>query len=234
MGISCEAVSNNMLNNYTQIVLCTVVGLIGTLVGRVVNVLAEFIPARLLPVMLYVRGCRWDWWRCRLVEVLCGGIAVWVVAWLGCTVVAVLYIVLLWVLVLLARVDSSHYLLPDCVTLPLLWLGLCVNAYGVFVSAGDAIIGAGVGYLVLRGVGAVFKWLRGMDGMGRGDCKLFAALGAWFGSYPLLAIMVIAASLGSVVGLVWIGVKKQSWDKPLPFGVFLALATWMYVIVVIM
>lgn len=141
-------------------------------------------------------------------------------------------LVLVWTLMVLAWTDYHYYLLPDRLTLPLLWLGLLLNAFGLYVNPGQSILGAGIGYSSLAAVGLLFKLMRGKQGLGQGDYKLLAALGAWFGPYALLTVVLIASSLGSVIGLSLIMIKKQTWQKPLPLGVFLAVAGFIELLMV--
>ncbi len=125
-------------------------------------------------------------------------------------------------LLAMSAIDVDTHLLPDSMTLPLLWAGLIVNFNVVFASLHDAVIGAIAGYLVLWCVHWLFKMVRGVEGMGYGDFKLLAALGAWLGWAALPQIVLIAAVTGAAVGLMatWIG--RMRFEEPLPFGPFLA------------
>ncbi|SIT42144.1 Type 4 prepilin-like proteins leader peptide-processing enzyme (Includes: Leader peptidase; N-methyltransferase) [Paraburkholderia piptadeniae] len=127
-------------------------------------------------------------------------------------------------LLAMSAIDIDTHLLPDSMTLPLLWAGFIVNFNSVFASLHDAVIGAIAGYLVLWCVHWVFRLVRGIEGMGYGDFKLLAALGAWLGWAALPQIILIAAVTGAVVGLIatWIG--RMRFEEPLPFGPFLAAA----------
>ncbi len=135
-----------------------------------------------------------------------------------------------WGLIALAAIDIEHQLLPDALTLPLLWLGLLVNSSGLLVPPGDAIIGASAGYLALWLVYQGFKLTTGKEGMGRGDFKLLALLGAWLGWQLLPAIVVLAALAGVSLGLARVLLKKQRHDQAMPFGPYLALAGWLALI----
>ncbi len=131
-------------------------------------------------------------------------------------------LLLLWGLIALAGIDLDTYLLPDVITLPLLWLGLLFNLFGVFAPLNDAVIGAMAGYLVLWGIFWLFKLATGKEGMGYGDFKLLAALGAWMG-WQMLPVVVLASSVvGASVGLLLIVFKGMGRDKPIPFGPYLA------------
>lgn len=130
-------------------------------------------------------------------------------------------------LLTLSVIDLRRWLLPDALTLPLLWLGLLVNSVEIFIPAADAIFGAAGGYLALRGIAAAFERLAGYEGMGGGDLKLFAALGAWLGwqSLPLLLLLASLSGLGA--GLARLCARRRWRDRAIPFGPHLALAGWL-------
>jgi leader peptidase (prepilin peptidase)/N-methyltransferase len=125
-------------------------------------------------------------------------------------------------LIALAFIDLDTQLLPDSMTLPLLWLGLLFNLWGVFAPLPDAVVGAMAGYLSLWSIYWVFKLLTGKEGMGYGDFKLLAALSAWFGWTALPAIIVLASLVGSLVGIALIVFKRHAREMPIPFGPYLA------------
>ena len=129
-----------------------------------------------------------------------------------------------WGLIALSVIDFKTTLLPDNITLPLLWLGIVVNYFHVFCSLEDSVLGAVFGYLSLWSVFHVFKLITGKDGMGYGDFKLLALLGAWLGWQYLLAIILISSILGSIIGITLIITKVLGKDIPTPFGPYLALA----------
>ena len=129
---------------------------------------------------------------------------------------------LLWMLIALTFIDVDTQLLPDNLTLPLVWLGLLVNSMGVFASLHDAVWGSAAGYLFLWSVYWAFKLLRGKEGMGYGDFKLLAALGAWFGWQMLLPIVLLSAVVGAIVGVVLIIARRLVHTTPIPFGPYLA------------
>lgn len=137
-------------------------------------------------------------------------------------------LVLMWGLLLLACIDFKHHLLPDCLTLPLLWLGLFCNTWGLFVPVTTAVWGAMMGYLSLWWVAKLFKYFRGVDGIGQGDCKLLAVFGAWWGFSPLLFIVMMGSLLGTAVGLVQIARGRHSLQKPLAFGPYLIFAAGIF------
>jgi leader peptidase (prepilin peptidase) / N-methyltransferase len=130
--------------------------------------------------------------------------------------------VLLWVLIALTMIDLDTMQLPDVLTLPLMWLGLLVNLSGMFVPLSNAVIGAAAGYLALWGVYWLFRLIAGKEGMGYGDFKLLAALGAWMGWQMLPAIILLSSVVGAAVGIVMIAGRRLGWSQPLGFGPYLA------------
>jgi leader peptidase (prepilin peptidase)/N-methyltransferase len=142
-------------------------------------------------------------------------------------------IVLTWFLIALTFIDVDHQLLPDNLTLPLLWIGLLLSLWGpqqgapIPVDVNSSIIGAIAGYLSLWSIYHLFRLLTGKEGMGYGDFKLFAALGAWLGWKMLLPIMVIAAAVGAVVGIAMLAIQGRSRSTPIAFGPFLAASGWL-------
>ena len=143
-------------------------------------------------------------------------------------------LVLTWFLVALAFIDIDHQLLPDSLTLPLLWLGLFLSLFAataggapVPVDMRSGIIGAIAGYLCLWTVYHLFRLITAKEGMGYGDFKLLAALGAWLGWQMLLPTVLIAAAVGAVVGIALLAARRQSRSVPIAFGPFLAAAGWL-------
>ena len=126
------------------------------------------------------------------------------------------------VLVVLTAIDLDHQLLPDSLTLPLVWIGLLLNIDNTFVSLESAVLGAVFGYLCLWTVFWLFKIVMGKEGMGHGDFKLLAALGAWFGLAALPTIVLLSSVVGAVLGVALIVTGKQDRETPMPFGPFLA------------
>jgi leader peptidase (prepilin peptidase) / N-methyltransferase len=133
-----------------------------------------------------------------------------------------------WILVCLSFIDLKHQILPDCLTLSLLWLGLLANTNGLFTSLPSAIYGAIGAYLGLWLFIKLFYLITGKIGMGNGDFKLFAALGAWFGWNSLIFILLISSILGTILGMIYLNVYKKSKDTPIPFGPFLCFAGFSY------
>jgi len=171
--------------------------------------------------------------RYPLVEALTGVLSL-LVAWrfgFGWPLLAAL--IMTWFLIALAFIDIDHQLLPDDLTLPLLWLGLTVSLWipstdgPVPLELRSGVIGAVAGYLSLWSVYHLFRLATGKEGMGHGDFKLFAALGAWLGWQLLLPTILIAAAVGALVGIIMIAIKGADRGTPIPFGPFLAAAGWL-------
>ena len=162
--------------------------------------------------------------RYPLVELLTAALSGVVIWQMGGSLAGLSALVLLWMLLAMTFIDIDTQLLPDELTLPLLWLGLLVNLDGTFVPLRDAVIGAAVGYLLLWVVYWLFKLATGKDGIGYGDFKLLAALGAWLGWMMLPVIVLLSSAVGAVVGLSLIAFRGHQRDRPIPFGPFLAAA----------
>ncbi|MBC3466146.1 A24 family peptidase [Pseudomonas sp. RW10S2] len=165
--------------------------------------------------------------RYPLVELACAGLSL-VVAWhFGVSVQALLALVLTWCLLALSLIDAEHQLLPDVLVLPTLWLGLVVNAFGLFVPLADALWGAVVGYLSLWSVYWLFRLVTGKEGLGYGDFKLLALLGAWGGWQVLPLTLLLSSVVGAVIGLCLLRLRKASLGTTMPFGPYLAIAGWI-------
>lgn len=137
-------------------------------------------------------------------------------------------LVFTWVLIALAGIDLNERLLPDTITLPLLWLGLLLALLGYgLVPLDQAVTGAIAGYMSLWVVFQLFRLVTGKEGMGYGDFKLYAALGAWLGWKPLILIILLASSIGALAGLALLLTRRLAQDRSLPFGPFLAAAGWV-------
>jgi leader peptidase (prepilin peptidase)/N-methyltransferase len=165
--------------------------------------------------------------RYPLVEALTAVLSAFVAWHFGFTVAAVGALLLTWALIALTFIDFDHQLLPDDLTLPLLWLGLLVNVDGVFAPLSSAVIGAAAGYLSLWLVYHGFRLLTGKEGMGYGDFKLFAVLGAWLGWQQLPLIILAASFVGAITGLAFILIFGRDRHLPIPFGPFLCVAGWI-------
>jgi len=132
-----------------------------------------------------------------------------------------------WALIALAGIDVRTQLLPDQITLPLLWLGLLLSLVPFFVDSAASITGAAVGYLALWSVYWLFKLVTGKEGMGYGDFKLLAALGAWTGTWSLLPIVLLSSLIGAIVGGSLLAIQGRDRATPIPFGPFLSAAGWL-------
>ena len=171
--------------------------------------------------------------RYPLIELFTGVLSA-AVAWkFGVTWYCAAALVLTWALVALSAIDIDHQLLPDDITLPLLWLGLllslapAVPGLGLPVDTHASILGAALGYFSLYSVYKLYKWLTRKEGMGYGDFKLLAALGAWLGWQMLLPIILISAFVGAIVGISLIVLRGRDKNVPIPFGPYLAGAGWI-------
>lgn len=138
---------------------------------------------------------------------------------------------LVWALIALAMIDIDTQLLPDNLTIPLLWLGLICNSFELFVPLKNAVLSSAGAYLSLWLFLKAFKLITGKDGMGYGDFKLFAAFGAWFGWQALPFILIFASMAGALIGLLILYFKKQDRDTPLPFGPYLCAAGLLYLLI---
>ena len=160
--------------------------------------------------------------RYPLVELSTGllsGLAAWQ---FGFSPEALSALLLIWVLIALTGIDIDTQLLPDSLTLPLLWLGLGINLFAVWTPLASAVIGAMLGYGILWGVYWLFKLVTGKEGMGYGDFKLLGALGAWFGWQAVPLMILLSSLVGAVLGIAMLLAKGQGRDTPMPFGPYLA------------
>ncbi len=166
------------------------------------------------------------------VEVVTGILSGLVAYTFGATWLTLAVLILTWSLVVLTLIDFEHQLLPDVITLPLLWLGLLVNTldFGFGVSLEEAVIGAIAGYSILWAIYWVFKLSTGKEGMGYGDFKLLSALGAWMGWKSLLLIIGLSSIVCAILGLIMILAKRSDKSMPIPFGPFLAGAGFIMLI----
>ncbi|WNW11934.1 A24 family peptidase [Pseudomonas sp. DTU_2021_1001937_2_SI_NGA_ILE_001] len=165
--------------------------------------------------------------RYPLVELACGLLS-GLIAWhFGFGWQAAALLPLTWGLLAISLIDADHQLLPDALVLPLLWLGLIVNSFALFTSLSDALWGAVFGYLALWSVFWLFKLLTGKEGMGYGDFKLLAMLGAW-GGWQILPLTILLSSLvGAVLGVILMRLRRHEAGQPMPFGPYLAIAGWI-------
>jgi len=165
--------------------------------------------------------------RYPLVELVTGLLSGLIAYQFGFTPLMFSILLLTWVLIALTMIDFDHQLLPDSLTLPLLWLGLIVNSFGLITDLYSALWGAVAGYLVLWSVYWLFKLVTGKEGMGYGDFKLLAALGAWMGWQMLPLIVILSSFVGAALGVSLILLKGRDHQQPMPFGPFLAIAGWI-------
>jgi leader peptidase (prepilin peptidase)/N-methyltransferase len=167
-------------------------------------------------------------WQYPLVELLTA-LASAAIAWkLGFGWPLAAGLALTWTLIAAAGIDARTQLLPDQLTLPLLWLGLLVSLVSMFVTPTSAIVGAAIGYLSLWSVYWLFKLATGKEGMGYGDFKLLGALGAWMGPMSLLPIVLLSSLIGALVGGTMLALRGQDRSTPIPFGPFIAAAGWVW------
>ncbi len=182
-----------------------------------------------IPVLsyLFLRG------RCRgcgapisprypIVEALSGIVSAYAAWHFGFGLAGIAAIGFVWALIALTFIDFDTQLLPDDITLPLLWLGLLLNLNGAFTTLPQAVVGAAVGYLALWGVYWLFKLATGKEGMGYGDFKLLAAIGAWLGWTMLPLVILLSSVVGAVVGIMLIVFARHGRHIPIPFGPYLA------------
>ncbi|HTR00238.1 MAG TPA: A24 family peptidase [Candidatus Acidoferrum sp.] len=165
--------------------------------------------------------------RYPLVETATAILTCAVTAYYGYSWLTLALLIFTWTLIALTMIDVDHQLLPDDMTLPLLWLGLLINTQDSLVSLKESVLGAAAGYLVLWGVYWAFKLLTGKEGMGYGDFKLLAALGAWLGWKSLPTIILMSSVVGALVGIALILFKGRGRDVPIPFGPYLASAGYL-------
>ncbi len=187
-----------------------------------------------IPVLsyLFLRG------RCRnchqgissrypIIELVSASMAATTAWYFGANIASAGLILFGWCLLCLTMIDFDTQYLPDSLTLPFLWLGLLFNLFGTYVPLADAVLGAIAGYLSLWSVFMAFKMLTGKEGMGYGDFKLLAMLGAWLGWQALPVIIMLSSIVGAGVGISLMAFKSLQSDQPIPFGPYLAGAGWL-------
>lgn len=165
--------------------------------------------------------------RYPLVELTTAILSVVIAAHFGVTLTTLFLLILTWGLVCLTLIDFDHMLLPDQITLPLLWLGLLVNLNGAIVPLSDSVIGAVAGYMSLFSIFWLFKLITGKEGMGHGDFKLVAVFGAWIGWQLLPLLILMASAVGAVIGISMMMFKNHQREQAIPFGPYLAIAGWI-------
>ena len=162
-----------------------------------------------------------------LIEIATALLSVVVAYTFGVSVQTLAALVFTWMLIALTMIDIHKQLLPDSLTLPLLWLGLLFALFGTFAPLQDCVIGAIAGYGVLWLVFQLFRLVTGKEGMGFGDFKLLAALGAWAGWMMLPQIVLVSSVIGAIVGITMLITGRTRTQQPIPFGPYLALAGWI-------
>lgn len=166
--------------------------------------------------------------RYPLVELTAGILSAFCLYQFGLTYTAALSLLLTWCLIILTMIDIDHQLLPDSITLPLMWVGLVVNtSMQIFTTGESALYGAVFGYGSLWSVYWLFKVITGKEGMGFGDFKLLAALGAWMGWQMLPLVVILSSLVGAVIGIGGILIAGRDKNVPIPFGPYLAIAGWI-------
>ncbi len=158
------------------------------------------------------------------VEIITAALSAYVAWHFGYGMAAAGALLFTWAMIALTFIDLDTYYLPDSITLPLLWLGLLLNLAGTYAPLSSAVIGAVAGYLSLWTVYWVFKWATGKEGMGYGDFKLLAAIGAWLGWQMLPLTILLSSLVGAVIGIGLIVLARRGRDVPIPFGPYLAIA----------
>lgn len=165
--------------------------------------------------------------RYPIVEIISAVAAICLYMAFGFSWQLLLSLLLSWGLIALTFIDLDEQLLPDQITLPLLWLGLLANTQQLFTDINSAIYGAIAGYLCLWIVAKVFYLVTKREGMGHGDFKLLAVIGAWLGWQYLLPVLLLASFAGAIIGIILLLIKKVGTRQPIPFGPFLAIAGWI-------
>ncbi len=163
-------------------------------------------------------------WRYPMVELLAGVAGIYCAWRYGFGLAAVAAMIFLWAVISASFIDFDSQLLPDSITLALLWTGLLVNLGGTFIDLRSAVIGAAAGYLSLWLVYWLFKFATGKEGMGFGDFKLLAAIGAWTGWQMLPLVILLSSFIGAIVGILLIVLARRGRSVPIPFGPYLAVA----------
>ena len=168
--------------------------------------------------------------RYPLVELACGLFSAVIAYQFGVSWEALAMLVLTWGFLAMSLIDADHQILPDVLVLPLLWLGLILNSAGLFTNLTDALWGAVIGYMSLWTLFWLFKLITGKEGMGYGDFKLLALIGAWGGWQVLPLTILLSSVVGAVCGVIILRLQRNSFSNPIPFGPYLAIAGWIALI----
>lgn len=165
-------------------------------------------------------------WQYPLVELISTVLTVYIVAHFGLTVKTPALLLLTWTFIALTGIDFHHRLLPDTLTLSLLWIGLFLSTANIFVTPVDAIYGAMIGFSFLWVIAYLYKMIKKQTGMGHGDFKMLAMIGAWVGPSALLNVILLSSLLALFVSLILLCARKMNYKNPIPFGPFLAIGGW--------
>jgi leader peptidase (prepilin peptidase)/N-methyltransferase len=166
-------------------------------------------------------------WRYPAVETVTATLSIAVAIHFGYSMQMLAALVFTWAMVPLFLIDFDRQILPDAITLPLLWLGLLCSLNGIFIDSHASIIGAAAGYLSLWLIYHLFRLVTGKEGMGYGDFKLLGAIGAWVGWQSLPLVILFSSVVGAIIGITLIFAKGRDHNQPMPFGPFLAAAGWI-------
>lgn len=235
-----------------QLIYLSFAGILGLCIGSFLNVAIHRIPLMLsivqprshcpqcqqqlplwanIPVLsyLYLRGtsaCCHSKISLRypLIELLCTALTLFVTYHYGLTIKTLMILLFTWSLIVLVFIDIENMILPDRLTLPMIWIGLLANTQQLFTSTSSAIFGATLGYSLFWIIANVFKRIKGVDGLGQGDFKFLALLGAWLGWESLPLILLFSSSSGLIYALGHHIFNQQKYSQPFPFGPFLGLA----------
>ncbi len=238
-----------------QIIFLSFAGILGLCVGSFLNVAIHRIPAmksiihprshcphchQTLPLWaniplisyLYLRGisacCQTKiTLRYPFIELLCTAFTLYVAYRYGLSLKTLFILLLVWSLIVLVFIDIEHMILPDRITLPMIWIGLLANTQNIFTSTNNAIFGAALGYSLFWVIGYIFKRIRGIEGLGGGDYKLLALLGAWLGWECLPLVLLFSSFSGLIYALGHNILYQQKSTQPIPFGPFLSVAGLM-------
>ena len=165
-----------------------------------------------------------------LIELLTAILSLVVAMTFGVSWQTLFALILTWSLIAMSVIDLHKMILPDDITLPVLWIGLLISVFNIFIDPATSIIGAAAGYLILWSVFQLFKLVTGKEGMGYGDFKLLALFGAWFGWKLLPLIIILSSATGAIIGILMIILSKKERSTPIPFGPYLAIAGWISMI----
>lgn len=165
-----------------------------------------------------------------LIEILTAVLSLTVAVKFGVTWQTVFGLILTWSLITMSVIDLHKLILPDNITLPILWLGLLISLFNIFIDPANSIIGAIAGYMILWTIFQAFKLLTGKEGMGFGDFKLLALFGAWLGWELLPLLIILSSASGAIIGITMIAFNKQKRNTQIPFGPYLAIAGWICLI----